>query len=406
VVAALVVAEAGVLLLWPRDGVIEPVPVDESSFFTPAQLDRAHDFRGPQRVIGLAILGVEGALLVWLVARPPRALRRRRGRPVLAAAGAGAALSVALQVAPLPLQAVARQRALDVGLATQSWPGWAVDLAKAWGIGAVFAAAGAATAVALMRRFPRRWWLPAAGLVVVFGVVTTYASPIVLDPIFNRFTPLEGRTRGDVLELARRAGVDVGQVYEVDASRRTTGANAYVAGLGRTKRVVLYDNLLEGFERDEVRLVVAHELAHVHYRDVPHGLLYLAIVAPAGMFAAATLTRRLAPADERDRPGPGVLPAVALSVFVLSTAITTVSNQLSRRVEARADSYALQLTRAPGPFIDFEKRITLRNVSEPDPPRWTTALFGTHPPPIERIGAGVAFRTAARRDAPRTPGGS
>jgi STE24 endopeptidase len=406
VVAALVVAEAAVLLLRPRDGVIEPAPVSPASYFTAEQLERAEAFRGPQRIIGLAILGVEGALLVWLVARPPRALRRRFARPVLAAAGAGAVLSVALQVVPLPLRAVARQRAVDVGLSTQSWPEWAGDLVKAWGIGAVFAGAGAGAGVALMRRAPRGWWAPGAALVVAFGVATTYGAPIVLDPIFNRFTALpEGRTRADVLALAREAGVDVGEVYEVDASRRTTGANAYVAGLGRTKRVVLYDNLLENFKRDEIRLVVAHELAHVHFRDVPHGLLYLAIVAPGGMLAAAMLTRRLAH-HEQDGPGPAVLPAVALSVFVLSTAITSVSNQLSRRVEARADSYALQLTKAPEPFIDFEKRITLRNVGEPDPPAWTVLLFGTHPPTIERIGAAVAFSEAGPGDDRRTPGGS
>jgi STE24 endopeptidase len=405
VVAALVVAELAVILLRPREGVIEPAPVSAAAYFTPAELQRAEDFRGPQRILGLAILGVEGAVLVWLVARPPRLMRRRFGRPVLAAAGVGALLSAGLAVAPLPLLAVAHQRAVDVGLSTQDWPDWGADLLKAAAIGAVFAGGGAAAAVALMRRLPRTWWIPGAAVVVAFGVATTYIAPIVLDPVFNRFTALpEGRTRSDVLALAREAGVDVGEVYEVDASRRTTGANAYVAGLGRTKRVVLYDNLLEEFTRDEIRLVVAHELGHVHYDDVPHGLLYLAIVAPGGMFAAALLTRRLAP-QEADRPGPGVLPALALSVLVLSTAITSVSNQLSRRVEARADTYALELTDAPEPFIGFERRITVRNVGDPDPPGWTTFLFGTHPPTVERIGAAVAFSDEGRRGA-RTPGGS
>ena len=87
-------------------------------------------------------------------------------------------------------------------------------------------------------------------------------APVVLDPVFNDFTPLpEGETRSDVLELARAAGVKVGEVYSVDASRRTTAANAYVAGLGPTKRVVLFDTLLDRYSRDEIRVVVAHELA-------------------------------------------------------------------------------------------------------------------------------------------------
>ena len=124
-------------------------------------------------------------------------------------------------------------------------------------------------------------------MVVGFGVVTTYLTPIVLDPLFNKFTPLPaGATRSTVLSLAREAGVDVGQVYEMDASRRTTAANAYVTGLGHTKRVVLYDNLVKDFTPPEMRMVVAHELGHVHHHDT-RTAVWLAIVAPFGMCAAA-----------------------------------------------------------------------------------------------------------------------
>jgi STE24 endopeptidase len=398
--AALAAAEAAVLLMRPQEGIIDPAPVDAASYFTPAEIEHASAFRGPQRLIGLAGLAVEGAVLTWLVARPPGVLRRRRRRPVAASAAAGAALSVGLGAVAVPLQAVARRRAVDVGLVTQSWRGWAGDLAKSWAIGAVFAGAGSAAGVALMRRFPRGWWAPASATLVGFAAVTTQLGPVVLDPLFNRFTPLpEGPARSDVLELARRAGVDVGEVYEVDASRRTTGANAYVNGLGPTKRVVLYDTLIERFERDEVRLVVAHELAHVHHRDVAHGLLYLALVAPAGMLAVAAVTQGLAPREDRtgragrqSLPGPESLPALALSLAALGTATTVIANQLSRRVEARADAYALRLTGAPGPFIGFERRITVQNVGEPDPPAWFQALFGTHPTTAQRIGTAVRFQ--------------
>ena len=397
VVAALVVAEAAVLLLRPRDGVIDPAPVQLSSYFSAAEVDHARDFRRPQLALYGGTLLVEVAVLGLLVARPPRRLRGPMRRPVLVAAVAGAGLALALDAAPLPLRAVAHERAVDVGLSTQDWAEWAGDLAKSWAIGGVVAGAGAAAAVALMRRFPRGWWLPGSAVLVAFGAATVYAGPVVIDPLFNDFEPLPpGQVRSDVLQLAREAGVDVGEVYAVDASRRTTGANAYVAGLGHTKRVVLYDTLLENFTRDEIRLVVAHELGHVHYRDVPRGLLFLALVAPVGLFAVAQATRRLAPAEER--PGPAVLPALALSVGVLAFAVTAISNQLSRRVEARADTYALQLTRAPEPFIGFERRIALRNVSDPDPPDWVTAILATHPPTIERIGIGEAFsREAAAR---------
>jgi STE24 endopeptidase len=385
-----------VLLLRPRDGLIEPAEVRAQSYFSDPQIERARTYQRPQLALYGGVLVVELGLLALLVARPPARLRGPFRRPVVAGAVAGATLSLGVSVAALPLKVVARERARDVGLVTQPWSGYARDTAVSWGVGAVIAGAGTAVGLALIRRFPRRWWMPGSALVVAFGVVSIYAGPVVLDPLFNTFKPLpDGQARSDVLELARRAHVDVGEVYEVDASRRTTAANAYVTGLGRTKRVVLYDTLLENFSRDELRLVVAHELGHVRHRDVPNGLLYLAIVAPFGLLAAVQLTRRLAP-HESAPPGPAILPALALSLVVMATTIGTISNQLSRVVEARADAFALDLTAEPEPFISFEQRIALRNLADPEPPGWQTFLLATHPPVLDRIGMGVAYERAHR----------
>jgi STE24 endopeptidase len=387
-VAAVAVAQGGVLALRPRAGVIEPAPVSAGSYFSAEQIERARDYRRPGRAIYGAQLVLQGGLLVVLALRAPRLLRHSWRRPALGGAAVAASLSLALGVASLPLSALSRQRAIDVGLATQSWPGWGLDVAKSGAIGAGMAGVGGAVGLVLMRRWPRHWWAPASALAVVVSAGFLFAGPVVLDPLFNRFQPLAaGPARADVMELARRAGVKVGEVYEIDASRRTTAANAYVTGLGATKRVVLYDNLLTEFTREEQRQVVAHELAHVRHRDLGRGLLYVAVVAPFALLAVQRLAERL--------PGhsgtPAALPAVALALAAVSTVAGTISNQLSRRVEARADSFALSLTEAPRSFIDFEQRITVRNVSDPDPPAWVTALLGTHPPAVERIGAAVAF---------------
>jgi STE24 endopeptidase len=245
--------------------------------------------------------------------------------------------------------------------------------------------AGGALLVVALRRFGRDWWAPGAAAVAGFAVIFTYLGPVVLDPVFNKFTPLPpGSTRSDVLDLAKRAGVEVGEVYEVDASRRTTAANAYVTGIGHTKRVVLYDTLLKDFTPAETRLVVAHELGHVRHRDVRHGLLWLALVAPFGTFAVARASERLA------RPCRSAVPAVALSLAVVAPALTVISNQLSRAIERRADAFALELTHEPDAMVQFERRITLQNVGDPDPPRWQEILLGTHPPTMERIGQALA----------------
>jgi STE24 endopeptidase len=397
-VAAVVVAEGAVLLFRPRDLGPAPVPVDPRAYFSPAQLEKAESFRSGQLwLFGVRLL-IEGALLVAIVRWPPERLRRAaQPRPVLAGAAAAAAISVALGLATLPVGAISRERAKDVGLVTQGWLDWLGDVAKSQAIGGVIAGGGGALLMIGMRRLGRQWWIGGTVVVVAFGVAITYASPVVLDPLFNKFTPLpEGKTRSDVLELARRAGVDVGQVYEIDASRRTTASNAYVTGIGHTKRVVLYDNLLHDFTPAEVRLVVAHELGHVRHRDVPHGLLYLAIVAPFAVFAVARLGERLA---GRDTAGtPAAVPAVLLAVALVAPAITVISNQLSRAVERHADAFALELTHEPRTQIAFQRRITVKNVSDPDPPGWVTFLLGTHPPTIERIGQAVTAAKASSRE--------
>jgi STE24 endopeptidase len=398
IAVAVAAATAATLLLRPRGGLIEPAPVDAQQYFTAFQLERAEDFRSLQRVLGVAAIGVEFATLAVLVARPPRRLLDRlEARPLLGGAAAGAGISLLLVVTGLPIRAWMRERSLDVGLATQWWPDWAVDVVKFAGIGAVIAGIGGLAAVALVRRFPRNWWAPGALLVIAYGVVTIWLYPILIDPLFNKFEKLPpGQLRGDVMRLADRAGVDVGEVYRVDASRRTSAANAYVIGLGHSKRVVLYDNLIEDFPRNEVRLVVAHELGHQKHNDLLRGLAWLALVAPAGTFLVQALAerfgRRVQLGDPYARPGPSALPAIALAIGLVGLGLGFASNALSRPVEATADSFALDLTRDAGDFIKFERRITIQNVGDPDPPGVYQVLFGTHPTTVERIGSGVAWR--------------
>jgi Zn-dependent protease with chaperone function len=398
VAAALVVAEAAVFLLRPRDR-LEPVDVAAQTYFSPAYIERAEAFRTGQLWLYGAQVALEIGLLVYVVRHPPM---QRARRPMLQGAAVAAALAVAVTIITLPVAAIARERAKDVGLVTQSWTGWLGDVVKGTAIEVVIVGAGGAVLVLALRRFGRRWWIPATLAAIAFGVISVYATPIVIDPLFNRFDRLGGPLRGEILALARRADVKVGQVYEMDASRRTTAANAYVTGLGATKRVVIYDTLLKGFDPRAVRGVVAHELGHVHYRDVPHGLLYLAIVTPLGMFAVARLGERFT------RPGASPVPAVALAIALIAPPMTMISNQLSREVEARADRFSMQLTHDPKGLIDFQRKITTTNVGDPDPPGWVSFLLGTHPTAVQRIGQALAFErelNQARRRA-RSPGGS
>ncbi len=399
-VAALVVAEAAAWLLRPKD-VIEPVSASEDAYFTHEQLQRASDFRSGQRLLMFGGLAAEGGLLVLLVAGKPevarRALVRAGERPVLGGAAVAAGLYLAISLAPLPFALAAHERSVDVGLSTQDIGGWALDWAKSTAVGAAIAGVVGSAALALMRRFGRRWWLPGSAAFIALSVVFVWLAPVVLAPLFNKFEKLgPGQARADVLELGRRAGVDIGEVYRVDASRRSTAINAYVNGIGSTKQVVLYDTLLKDLGRGERRSVIAHELGHVADHDLRRGLVFLAIVTPLALLFASALAQALARRRGVEPGTPEYLPALALALVVTSFAIGVVGNQLSRAVEAKADTTALELTDDPGALIGLQRRLAITNVGDPDPPGWVTLLFGTHPSTIERIGEALAWQRGER----------
>jgi len=397
-VAMVLVAEAAVWLLRPGERPIQPAPVSESDYFTPAQIDRGRTYSDGQLWLFVAALGAQGAVLITLALGRPaaarRVLQRLEARPLLGAAAVGAGLSVALGVAALPAGIAAHQRAVDYGISTQSFGSWLGDTGKAAAIGAALAAAGAALLIALLRRFGRRWWLPGTVAVGAIAVVFVWLTPVVLAPLFNKFTPLpEGsRARAQVLSLSRRAGVDVGQVYRVNASRRVRSLNAYVDGIGPTRRVVLYDNLLRRANRPELRSVVAHELGHVKHNDVPRGLAFLIIVTPLALVFVSELGGALARRAGVDPRGPAALPAYMLGLAVAALVLGVPGNQLSRQVEASADTFALRLTHDPQALVQVQRRLALSGVADPDPPAIVTALLGTHPSTIDRIGSAVAYQ--------------
>ncbi|MGH2954145.1 MAG: M48 family metallopeptidase [Solirubrobacterales bacterium] len=396
-VAMVLVAEAAVWLLRPGEQPPDPLPVVEDDYFAPSELERARDYRDGQRWLLIAGIAVEGAVVLAVALGHPSPVRRRlerlAARPLAGAAVAGAGVAVIGAAATLPTRLAAHERAVDFGLSQQSLGSWSWDVARSAGIACVLIAGGAFLLLALVRRFPRRWWLPGSGAVVVLATAFTWLAPVVLAPIFNRFEPLpeSSELRSEVLELGRRGGVEIGEVYSVDASRRVTSLNAYVDGIGPTKRVVLYDNLVEEADRPELESVVAHELAHVAHDDIPRGIAFVAIVAPLGLLFVRELGGALAARGGFASGSPAAVPAYLLAIFAATLILNVPGNQLSRKVEASADHFALELTDDPQALVDLQLRLARTNLSDPDPPELLQVLFGTHPTKVERIGAALAF---------------
>lgn len=269
-------------------------------------------------------------------------------------------------------------------LSTQTWRGWAVDRAKAFAISAGIGTALFFGFVALARSIDA-WVLVVAPLVALVVVFLTFIAPVVLEPVFNKFEPLQDEElANDLRAVAERAGVPVRDVLVADASRRTTKQNAYVSGLGATRRVVLFDTLLTEAEPAELRAVLAHELAHRRYRDV----LKLTLIAVAAAVAFVVLLW-LALDDAGDVRN---VPLVLLLLTLLQPLLLALLASVLRRWEYRADRFALLTTRDPDALVGAFRRLVAANVSDLDPPRLVYLLRYTHPTPPERV---AAIREAA-----------
>ncbi|HXF73074.1 MAG TPA: M48 family metalloprotease, partial [Actinomycetota bacterium] len=240
------------------------------------------------------------------------------------------------------------------GFSTQAARGWLADRLKGLGVALVLDGLLLLGLVAAARAFPRAWPAVASPGAALAVLAVTFAGPVLLEPIFNRFAPLadEGLA-AELRTLAERAGVPVREVLVADASRRTRKENAYVSGLGRTRRVVLYDTLLRRRDPALTRLVVAHELGHRRARHVARGTALGMAGAAAGILVLWALLSSPAVRGAVGVAGagdPGVVPFVLLVGRVLGILGSPLAAALSRRWEREADRASLELTGDPGTF--------------------------------------------------------
>jgi STE24 endopeptidase len=370
------------------------------------QVERARAFRSALRPgsYGALLVGLLGALALGLTPLGAK-LVTLAGRPfgdhwVARAVLGGLAVVVVVELLTLPFAAWRHAVLTRYGLSTQSWGGWLVDVLKSYAVGAVIGSIALLGFYTVVRLMPRWWWAPgavgAAGLVVLLSFVL----PVLVEPIFNRFTPMEaGPLRTELLALAERDGVPVRDVLVADASRRTRAVNAYVSGLGPTRRIVVYDTLLREASPAEVAGVVAHELGHAKDRDVFGGTLLGALGAALSVVALYLLGAwsgllRAAGVDDIGEPR-----AIALMIAVVTVAgLVTAPWQsfVSRRVEARADAHAMALTGDPATFEAMQRRLATVNLADPDPPRWEYLFSASHPSTVERMAAARAYARGER----------
>lgn len=362
--------------------------------FTPEQVARHGAYRGPAYLaLALSTL-VELVALVFLArGLMPRAVtvieRLPGGWPVIAAV-ATVFLVVVVVVATLPLSYV-RGFAIEHAwqLSTRSFGGWLSDIARSVGVTAVISAIAAIAFFGLIRAFPRTWWLWGWVAFSLLTIALTFLFPIVIAPLFNKFTPLEDPAlRARVVALAEDAGVTLDDVLVADASKRTTAENAYVAGVGATKRMVLYDTLIDAGGQDETAYVAAHELGHEVHHHIWKSTLVSSMALLAGFAVLAWLSHRVGVwqwAGARGIDDIRALPLLALFVTVAGLMALPLQNGISRHFERDADTVALQLTKDPDTAVETFRRLAFSNLADLRPHPVAEWLLFTHPSIPERI---------------------
>jgi STE24 endopeptidase len=273
---------------------------------------------------------------------------------------------------------------------------WFADLLKGLVLSWLFVAIVTLGGLALVSAFPNFWWLWVWGFVSAFGVVLTYLSPYLIEPLFFKMQPLNVPELGrEVKAMAERAGVHVDRVMQIDASRRSRHSNAYFTGLGHTKRVVLFDTLLEQMNHREILAVLAHELGHWRRHHGLKRLLVLEALALLGCYAIQRLTSLPALPPIFGLEQASFPACVLLAGFICSLGLTLATplfSWWSRRHEWEADRFASELTQEPAQLASALAKLARENLANLHPHPLFAAFYYSHPPMADRMRKLIASR--------------
>lgn len=284
------------------------------------------------------------------------------------------------------------------GVSTQTVRGWLGDEAKGTALSLIFEVIAIEGAYALLAASPRWWWLWAGGALLLVTALLANLAPVLLMPIFYKLTPLaDGEVKRRTLALAERAGTPVRGIYTMNLSARTTAANAMVAGLGSTRRIIIGDTLLDHYTPDEIEVVVAHELGHQAHNDIPKLIAVQSVVTLGGLYIASLILDAALRAfpQYHGLADPATMPLLAAALGVFGLVMLPLTNGFSRLVEHQADVYALESTGMTGAFVSAMTRLANQNLADVEPSKLVEVFFHNHPSIAHRLALGKRYAARA-----------
>ena len=290
------------------------------------------------------------------------------------------------------------------GQSHQDWEAWATDMVKVLLLEGGVALIAFEGIVFLIAHAVPFWWFWAAVVAALFFFLLMVIAPVLIAPWFYSFEKLEeGEVRTRLLQLAKRAGVPVVDVYRFDLSSRTGAANAAILGMGHTRRVVVGDTLLDRFSPEEIEGILAHELAHHVHRDILWSFFMEAVFLLLG-FRVLAWVLQWPPAAAIPVGSPRFIAVVLLVFFLLQRGMALLHNMWSRNRELLADMFAVHVMEEGHAYARALARLGDQNLIELHPPRWYVWLYGTHPPLGERITYALAWAEMVQAESDTVPG--
>jgi STE24 endopeptidase len=273
-------------------------------------------------------------------------------------------------------------------MSTMSRRAWVGDLAKGLVLSIVLEGVIIELMYALLAAQPQSWWLWVGLSIIFFSVVMANLAPVLLLPLFYKFTPLtEGELTARLLKLTGAAHTRVRGVYTMHMSAKTNAANAALMGLGNTRRIVIGDTMLDRYTTDEIEVVLAHELGHHVHRDLWKLLLSQSCIFLVGLYLANLAFHWVVNTQHfyQSFTDPATLPFLFALLGIFGLVVMPISNGLSRAIEYQADEYALQATRKIDAFKSAMTRLANQNLAEVEPAPLIEWLFYNHPSVSKRL---------------------
>jgi STE24 endopeptidase len=359
-------------------------------FFDAKLLEETADYARFVRIVTVLSIVATLITLVVLVYRIPRLA----GATGLGPIGSGMIVSMVMLVVvwavDLPFSIALRWWDTRYDLAEGGWLEWLIEPWAVLGGSIAFIMLQVAVVMGFARRYPRFWWIPVPPVFLAITVFFIFVSPYLL--AFGIDQPSDPQLRRESDVLAKKVGAEGTPVDVEKVSDITNQPNAFAAGIGPTKRIVLFDTLLDGrFSDNSVEVVVAHEFGHIARKHIPKGLGWSVLFAFPIAFLIAEATRRRGGLGD-----PAVLPYGALVLVVINLALMPVANEISRRYESEADWVALKATNDPAAAESLFEGFAKESLSQPDPPGWWHVYFGSHPTLLQRIEMAEAWKRGER----------